>query len=423
MKTDEQVCRLPTSQLAVEPEGTGSWRMNHIPRFSGHSFAAAVAVVAIALLAGCGSASAPPTSSLTGTCLTKSDAPLALAIGARSNVPAPRLSAAVSQFLETTAGDGQQIALIRIDGQPKVFAPARFATTAQNTAARNEALLNYINTRISPILQSKIRARAAQADILTALDLAAAATSPNGNIVVIDSGLQTLAPLNFSQAGVLSAQPNEVVAFLRHQKLLPNLKGRHVLLSGFGYTAAPQPALNIAQRSNVVAVWEAIVRSAGGCVTVDSTPNTAAELSGLPSVNVVRPPAPPVFSQCGTVALSDAGTVGFTQNTATFRDPVAAHATLQRLASRLKKSAEHIKLIGSTSSEGAEALNLRLSLRRALAVKGVLVSLGIPVDRITAVGDGSHWPGRVTDIGPGGELLPGPAEQDREVIVQFPKCK
>jgi hypothetical protein len=28
----------------------------------------------------------------------------------------------------------------------------------------------------------------------------------------------------------------------------------------------------------------------------------------------------------------------------------------------------------------------------------------------------------VTDIGPGGELLPGPAEQDREVIVQLPSC-
>jgi outer membrane protein OmpA-like peptidoglycan-associated protein len=79
-------------------------------------------------------------------------------------------------------------------------------------------------------------------------------------------------------------------------------------------------------------------------------------------------------------------------------------------------------LIGSTSSEGGDALNNPLSLARAKAVKSVLVSMGIPGSRITTTGDGSHWPGRVNDIGPGGVLLPGPAEQDREVIVQLPQC-
>jgi hypothetical protein len=48
--------------------------------------------------------------------------------------------------------------------------------------------------------------------------------------------------------------------------------------------------------------------------------------------------------------------------------------------------------------------------------------MGIAASRITTIGDGSHWPGRVADIGPNGQLLPAQAEQDREVIVQLPRC-
>jgi outer membrane protein OmpA-like peptidoglycan-associated protein len=142
---------------------------------------------------------------------------------------------------------------------------------------------------------------------------------------------------------------------------------------------------------------------------------------------VVTPPAPPSFSKignnCGSIVLQDAGSVGFNQGASTFRDPAAALETLTSLASALKKGTEHITLIGSTSSEGGDAVNDPLSLKRANAVKQALVSLHVPVGRITAVGDGSHWSGRVKDIGAGGVLLPGPAEQDRVVVVQLPKCQ
>ncbi len=341
----------------------------------------------------------------------------------RSNVPTPRYPAPTTSLLETTANDQQQISLIRIDGQPKIFTPPTFSTTAQNSLARSREVNNYLNTYISPILRDEMDAQVPQADLLTALSLAAAATGPNGNIILIDSGLQTVAPLAYQQGDLLMAQPSDIVAFLRQEKLLPDLKGRHVLLSGFGYTASPQPPLTIAQRANVINQWEAIIKAGGGCVTADNAPNTAPETPGLPIVSVVTPPATPAFNNCGTIVLSDSGTVGFVVGTATFRDPSAAQATLQQLADKLKQGSEHITLIGSTSSEGGDAVNYPLSRQRAEAVKSVLVSMGIPASRITTVGDGSHWPGRVNDIGPGGVLLPGPAEQNRVVIVELPKCK
>jgi OOP family OmpA-OmpF porin len=391
-------------------------------KFSGLSRIALGLALTIPVLAGCASSTSSDQATLTGTCLTNTSAPLALVVGARSNVPSENLPSVVTPLLESAANNGQQISLVRIDGQPKVFTPPKFTTNAENPAARQQALVTYLGDSILPLLRGEIHAQVPQADVLTALDLAAAATGPNGNIIVVDSGLQTTGVLNYTQPGLLMAPASDVVEFLRQKDLLPDLSGRHVLLAGFGYTASPQPTLDLAQRNSVVAQWEGIVKAGGGCVTADPTPNTAAEISGLPAVGIVTPPVTPSFRNCGTFTLEDAGSVGFVVDTANFRDPSAAQATLQSLANTLKQGTEPITLIGSTSSEGGDAINNPLSRARAKAVKSVLVSMGIPASRIAVQGDGSHWPGRVNDVGPGGVLLPGPAEQDREVIVQLPQC-
>ena len=378
-----------------------------------------VVLTAVACSQSPSASAGPPISS---TCLTTSAAPLALAVGVRSDVPQTAFPPAVNTLLTAAATGKQQISLIRIDGNPKVFTPAPFSTTDQNSAAIAQDVSAYISTTIEPILRGPLHAQVAQADILTALDLAAGAAAPNGNIVLIDSGLQTVAPLEYQQQGLLMSPPSDIVSFLKQKNLIPDLKGRHVLLSGFGYTAAPQASLNLAQRNNVIDQWEAIVAAGGGCVTADPSPNTASELAGLPAVASVPLPPPVVIRACGTTVLGDAGSVGFIVNTATFRDPSAADATLSQLASGLKRSSEPITLIGSTSTEGGDAINNPLSRSRAEAVKSVLVSMGIAASRITTIGDGSHWPGRVNDIGPNGQLLPAQAEQDREVIVQLPRC-
>ena len=398
-------------------------------------FSAAIGVAAMTTVSACGSSPATtPDSSgtqlaISDTCITNEAAPLALVIGARSNVPKPSLpTTIVNPLLQAAGNAGQQISLIEIDGQPQVSDPPPFTTAAQNAAARTQALDNYLNGYfLSPIYSGKVHAQTGEANVLDALDKAGQAVGPGGNIIVIDSGLQTVAPLQYQTPGLLMSPASDVVSFLKQQNLLPDLSGRHVLLSGFGYTASPQPALNEAQRNNLISQWTAIVKASGACVTVSSLPNTAAELPGLPAVSVVTPPPPPSFSKisnnCGTVVLQDAGSVGFQQGSASFRDPAAALATLSSLADTLKKGSEHITLIGSTSSEGGDAVNDPLSLRRANAVKAALVSLHVPASRISTVGEGSHWSGRMKDLGSGGVLLPGPAEQDREVVVQLPQCQ
>ena len=48
-------------------------------------------------------------------------------------------------------------------------------------------------------------------------------------------------------------------------------------------------------------------------------------------------------------------------------------------------------------------------------------SMGLPRSQIgQLIGLGSHFPGYVPDIGPGGVLLPGPAAENRQVIISWP---
>ena len=261
--------------------------------------------------------------------------------------------------------------------------------------------------------------------MLAALTLAAAQTPVGGNIIVIDSGLQTAGALLYQDRGTLMSPASNVVKFLRQNaqgSLIPDLQGRHVLLSGFGYAAAPQASLDQPEQQNVVDQWVAIVSAGGANVCVDPSANTRTEATGLPTVATVPLPAPVVFSSCGTTVLSDQGSVGFNDNESTFRSPSLAGATLLQLAQQLKNGTEHITLIGSTSSEGSEAHNYTLSGERAQAVAKVLEKDGVHSTRITIVPDGPNYPGRVPDMGPNGQLIISAAEQDREVIVQLPHC-
>jgi outer membrane protein OmpA-like peptidoglycan-associated protein len=391
---------------------------------------AAIGLITVAV-ASCSSSSATPASSssatsanpLVGTCLSGAAAPLTIVVGERSNVPSIQFPDAVESLITTAATDRQPITLIRIDGKPKVFHLEKFSTSDQNSGAISDDINNYV-TAVNKLLDGpKMHAAAAQADVLTALSLAAAATPTGGNIIVIDSGLQTVAPLEYQVPGMLMSPPRDVVEFLHARNMIPVLSGRHVLLAGFGYAAVPQPSLDQSERENVAAQWKAIVVAGGGCATVDTSPNTGAELPGLPGVTTVALPTPPTFRNCGTTVLGDAGSVGFKDGLPSFRDPVGARSTLNRLAAALRQGTEQITLIGSTSTEGGDAFNNTLSSKRATAVKAVLVLLGVPGGRIKVVGDGAHYPGRVPDIGPDGQLLLAQAEQDREVIVQLPQCQ
>ena len=99
-----------------------------------------------------------------------------------------------------------------------------------------------------------MHAQAPQADVLAALTLAARATPPGGNLVLADSGLQTVSPLDFRHDNLLQAEPAEVTTFLKKQQLLPDLTGQHLVLVGLRNKAEAQAQLNNQLHKGVIAI-------------------------------------------------------------------------------------------------------------------------------------------------------------------------
>jgi OOP family OmpA-OmpF porin len=371
---------------------------------------------------GGGGASVDPSCSLTP------GAPVALAIGARSNNPTPSLTASVTAALNGAITAKKLVSIVRVDGSPTSVFSQAYTPTGANPEAQKENYDDYVDT-LNQILAgtaspaSDIRAQVPQADLLDALAVAGGELrgAGGGNLVVIDSGLQTMDPLNFT-TGLLADDPQTIVSFLKNANELPDLSGLSVEFSDLGWTAPPQPSLSIAERARVTQIWAAIATAAGAsCVFVDPTPpQSRTELPGLPSVSVVTPPKQPnAVVSCSVTNLNDANNVGFEFASTTFRDPAGARATLQRLARVMISTGESVTLTGATSSEGSNEFNQQLSLQRAQAVEAVLIQLGVPANRITAIGDGSHLPGRLNDKGPNGQLLIGPAIQNRKVVAKL----
>jgi OOP family OmpA-OmpF porin len=391
------------------------------------------ALLATAVLTGCGNSGhngSPPSSGAMPACLVP-QRPVALAIGVRSNNPMPYLPTSIGNLVDTAISAHQTVTFVRLDGNPAVVFSQAFGPQGSNTETRQVEYNDYIDN-VREILAgtsqpaTDIRAQTGQANVLGALAVAAGEVPAGGDVVVIDSGLQTVEPLNFAD-DLLSADPQTIVDYLRRGSELPDLSGKHVYFFGLGWTAPPQPSLGINYRKKISQIWTEIADAAGAsCVAIDPTPNTQAAVPGLPAVSIVTPPPPPPpLVPCATVTLDDANHLGFEFNSTTFRDPAGARATLRKLANLMLDTDESVTLTGSTSSEGSAQHNQVLSLQRAQEVKSVLVQLGVPGSRITTIGDGAHLPGRLNDRGPNGQLLIGPAIKDRKVVAKLrgKKCR
>lgn len=241
-------------------------------------------------ISGCASSSINPSSTMINCASTT--APLALAVGARANTPSPDLYQ-VSDLITDAANAQEKITLVRIDGSPRIVYSQAFVTDAGNPTSRQSGLNAYLQG-IERVFAGNIHAVVPGADVIMALNLAAQSAGPGGNVVIIDSGLQTVGPLNFRTDDLLEASPTDVVTFLHRSHALPDLNDRHVIFVGLGDTASPQRPLDLREQQNVINIWLQIARAGGAaCVGVDPAANDSPALTDVPSVGVVAVSPPP----------------------------------------------------------------------------------------------------------------------------------
>jgi outer membrane protein OmpA-like peptidoglycan-associated protein len=345
---------------------------------------------------------------------------LSIVWGARANNPAPELPAPTDQILYSALADSRPIEVVVPDGAPTGTATFKFESAAGNGDALRAEFEEYRAALGAEF--AALRSEEAEVDTLGALSLAGRSMAEPGVILVVDSGLQTLAPLDFPGEGLLAAEPGDVAAYLEETDYLPDLKGQTVVWVGLGDTAAPQETLPTPQRNDLRRIWTAVLEAAGACVEFPDAPLTTApahdDFAAVTPTPIPESPEAP--EHCGVVVYDSSSALRFNVDEDVFVDPEAARETLSAIADNvLADDRLLVELTGTTSSEGDADDNQVLSEKRAEAVKAVLVDLGVPADRITTEGVGSSWPGRETDIGPDGELLPGPAARNRAVIVEL----
>lgn len=344
---------------------------------------------------------------------------LALVVGARSNMPAPTVDGAAAAALESALALQSDLSLVVADGAPfELDAWSLVVSDANEQAAEADRAAH--RQRINQALAGAA-AETPEVDLLAALELGARSISSAGGphtLVVVDSGLSTVAPLDFTEPGLLDADPAELAASLDAAGQLPDLAGADVVLQGLGDTADPQPAIGRAQRANLVAIWTAVAEAAGaGDVRVEDAPLTGAAVGGLPDVSVV-PPGDSVQCTADAVVLTGGG-VAFEPDSATFVDPAAAADTLRPIAEQMSGGGLTATVTGTTARVGDPAGQQTLSLQRAQAVADVLTDLGVPARSLAVVGLGSEFPEYVVDHEPDGSLIPAAAAANRKVVIDL----
>jgi outer membrane protein OmpA-like peptidoglycan-associated protein len=349
-------------------------------------------------------------------CPTTAGPGLAIAVGGRGNDPTPKLDPQVLlPEVNQVIADRKYVTLIRVDGAPSIACAIPFDSDAQNPQALESDKELYRDAVAKQL--GLVRAVKPQADPLSALSIAASTAGSGGTVMLIDSGLQTVTPLDFSQKDDLLdyATPDFLVNELRRRSSLPDLKGRKVILVGIGYTAPPQQPLSISRRTKLINIWRAIVTAAGAAnVTWIDGANTDPAPSGVPNVTAVGlAPEPPITLACNTTSVLYEDSVGFVPDSTDYINPGRANEVLGAFATWLKQTPQaHVDLLGSIAHIPPYSSSGGLSEARADAVRDTLQADGV-MNQITARGEG--WGPYPTKTDPS----PNDADQqrNRRVVV------
>ena len=331
-----------------------------------------LAVILGTAASGCGPSSAPQI--------------MIIAATATANEPAPVLSADVLQMLRsagTTSTQARAYVVAHGTGQPTVMplTPRRADGQVEYGPRRSQILDGNI-TAVQRLVERE--AASGPFDLLTTIATAARAVAPPATLIVVSSGLSTAGGLDMRQAG-WDTSPRWVAAQLKARGLLPSLAGYQVVFSSLADTAGRQPALPLPQRTTLTALWMAICQASGAAsCSVDET--TRPDPPSRSTIPVPVVPVPVVESVQGrhgtTVTLPDA--LLFQFNSATLIP--AADSVLQPIASKARSQHLRVSVTGHASPDGGTyAYNTALSKRRAAAVRGRLIALGLPAGQITKV--------------------------------------
>lgn len=364
---------------------------------------------------------------------------LVLGCGVCANRPGmDRLPDGATDLLVEVMESGGSLGVVSVEGTPRSFGMERLGSAAETEVRRTRDNEEALSAFASQIASGAFAAVTPEADVLGAIGLAARSLSSTGSegdrrcLVVCDSMVGTVPPMDFTGSMSLMADPVEVVAYLSALDACPDLAGIDVLVFFSGDVAGFQEPLTDEERANLEEIWLRTLEEGCGADSVAFMPDVltdAAAPAGLPEVSVVETGEPAPFQGVAlavgqAVALGAAERVGFRPDSDAFVDEFQAQDVLDELAGRIDAAGVSVAVEGNTATpvgtdteDGAR----ELSLRRAQRVADMLVEGGVDPGRIVSVtGNGSgggvfseHTP----DLDASGSLIPSAAQQNRYTVV------
>lgn len=326
---------------------------------------------------------------------------LSIILGAHSNSTILNLEVLRDDLTALCSEEGHTITLILADGQPSVI--SRTQTSDLPSFRTSSQIENIIKDRTEEIMSAAYSARAKyeEVDLLSAISLASrdlqkySEEDSDRKLIILDTGLQTVSPLNFSTADISTLSADSIASALRESSAIPDLSGVEVIWHRTD-PAAPQEELPASAQANLENIWRAIL-SAGNASDVEIMEELPIDgrYEDLPTVSTV-PVAEEIFdladfSNGGTTdALRLSGeSFLFVPDEATLIDPDAARASLAELADYMKANPScEALLVGCTAKCGDLETSLTLSYERAQTLENLFSELDIDPDRLRIVGTG-----------------------------------
>lgn len=387
-----------------------------------------VALVALGLvvLGGCSTESELQTPATGVPCTDDEFSSLALAVSGRAMSDGPRMAEPVRGIVRLAVERGVPLSIINADGEPREVARVRPLGLASGSAGYERGVARELEA-IEAAMAS-VRADSPQMDVIATLQVAVRTgkeLSGDGRtlVLMVDSLLSTVAPVDFTVEGMLAAEPADVVAHVEAHGGLPDLSDVMVLLSGVGNTAEPQDSLPPAARSNLAAIWTAISEAGGAtCVAeLDSSPRGWV-VENVPAVSLVPIPqaleSVPIQTQ---PIILRADRLRFDPDSAMLSDTNEAGRIVEDVAAQLVADPpECLAVVGTTATgtPGRGVDPMILSARRARVVADLLIAAGVPPGSLRVSGIGADpFVGRAVDIDPAGAPIPAAAALNRSVRI------
>ncbi|MFE5410192.1 hypothetical protein [Microbacterium sp. NPDC056569] len=367
--------------------------------------AAATAIIAVAaLLTGCSSVTRPPA--------------LTIAATATSAEFAPQIDAVRDQVIEHA-----QDALLPGDGIVNVVGPDSIEEIDLTPMRGDDVEYDAVkaakkleeNLEVLTGAVGDLAATAEGLDSIGLLDRALSLTPANGTVVLITSGLSTVAPLDLTQAGDWISNPGALVD-ATDLASLPTATGRHLLFVGLGqaYSDSGQPSAGPAARAALTSIYLGI------CARMDALscralPSVAGSSAPLAVNDVPLLEFDPVATACVRTLTVDAS-FAFGGDSAVLEP--AADAILGPIADALAECATTGAIDATGYSADVDCDHdptdaAGLEFNRAHAVLIRLEQLGAPRGSIGDAAAGGH----LIDDCPAGHFVEDLGRSNRVVVL------